>query len=134
MKHHAVDILEETHMTQLVQLVMADGLNRHLLFDEVDISLGSADGCHTGTREAYLGCGTELEDHIRVSFLLAGHEDLNQVILLVLIEVMDAISVVPVDTEVLCCRFQSGETEHGLIGIGDTLRVGILRHTPDSFD
>lgn len=31
MQHHAVDIFEESYVTQLVQLVMTDGLDGHLL-------------------------------------------------------------------------------------------------------
>ena len=39
--YHAVDILEETHVAELVQLVMADSLNLQLLLDIIQVCLGS---------------------------------------------------------------------------------------------
>ena len=47
---------------------------------------------------------------------------------------MDTICIIPVNTEIFCCRFQSCKTTYRFVGIGDTLRVGIFRHTPDTFD
>ena len=41
MQHHAVDIFEESYVTQLVQLVMTDGLDGHLLFNISYAFLGS---------------------------------------------------------------------------------------------
>ena len=94
---------------------LTDGLDGHLLFDEINILLGCADRSHTGARKAYLGCGTEFEYHIRVSFLLAGHKDLDEVVLLICIEVMDTVSIIPVDTEIFCSRFQSCKAKHRLV-------------------
>ena len=47
---------------------------------------------------------------------------------------MYIIGIVPIDTEILCCRLQSCKSAHCLIGIGNSLRIGVLGHTPDSLD
>ena len=39
--YHAVDIFEESYVTQLVQLVMTDGLDGHLLLNICNICFGS---------------------------------------------------------------------------------------------
>ena len=44
MLHHAVDSSEESHMTQLIYLVMADGLDPQLLLDIHQVVLGGGDG------------------------------------------------------------------------------------------
>ena len=47
---------------------------------------------------------------------------------------MDSVCVIPEDAEVLCRRFQSCKAVDGFIGIGDALRIGILRNAPDPLD
>ena len=61
-------------------------------------------------------------------------QNLNQIILLMFIKVMHAIGIVPVDAEVSGCRLQAGKTAYRLIGIAIALRIGVLRHTPDSLN
>ena len=85
MQHHAVDIFEESYVTQLVQLVMTDGLDGHLLFNICNICFGSTDCSYTGTREAYFGCRAEFVNHVRITFFFTFHQDLNQVVLFILI-------------------------------------------------
>lgn len=53
MLYHAMDITKVTDMTQLVYLIMADGLEFQLLLNILPGLLrGGCDGCNTGTREA----------------------------------------------------------------------------------
>ena len=85
MQHHAVDIFEESYVTQLVQLVVTDRLDGHLLFDVCNVCFGSTDRSYTGTREAYFGCRTEFVNHIRITFFFTFHQDLNQVVLFIFI-------------------------------------------------
>ena len=47
---------------------------------------------------------------------------------------MDAVSVIPENTEIFRCRFQSGKAFYSLLRVGDTLRIGIFRHTPHTLD
>ena len=47
---------------------------------------------------------------------------------------MYAVRVIPEDTKILCCRLQVCEAAYGFIRVGDALRIGVLRHTPNAFD
>ena len=85
MQHHAVDIFEESYVTQLVQLVMTDRLNGHLLFDVCNVCFGSTDRSHTRTWKTYFGCRTEFVNHVRITFFFTFHQDFNQIILFIII-------------------------------------------------
>ena len=130
--HHSVNVLEETHVTKLVQLIVSDRLDAHLLADVLQVCRGRRDRRHAGTWEAYLGGGAEFKYHIRVALFFTFHQDLDQVILLVVIQMVDAVCVIPVNTEILRRRLQACKTAHRLVRVGDTLRVGIFRHAPDA--
>ena len=65
----SVDVLEEAYVTQLIELVMTDGLDGHLLLDIFDIVLGCGNAGDTRARKADLGCGAEFKYHIRVACL-----------------------------------------------------------------
>ena len=52
MLYHAMDITKVTDMTELVYLIMADGLEFQLLLNILQVVAGGCDGCNTGTREA----------------------------------------------------------------------------------
>ena len=66
---HAIHILKEAYVTQLIELVMTDGLDGHLLLDIFDIVLGCGNAGDTRARKADLGCGAEFKYHIRVACL-----------------------------------------------------------------
>ena len=128
----SVDILEETNVTELVQLVVSDGLYSHVFAEVIQVRLGCSNCCDTGTREAYLGGRSKFINNVRISCFRTLIKDLKKEILIVIIEMVDAVSVIPVNTEVRCCRFQMCETFNGFFGISVTLRVGVFRNTPDS--
>ena len=130
----AVQILEETYVAQLVYLVVADGLHGQLLADILQVIRGSRDTGYAGTREADLGGRAEFIHDIRISGLLTLSQNLNQEILIVVIKMMHAVSVVPVDAEVFRGGFEPRETAHRLVRVSDSLGIGILRHAPDTFD
>ena len=132
--HYAVQILEEFYMAQLIQFIMADDLEVHVLLCLFEVCLRRNESCNSGSRIAYFRGGYELIDHIRISGFLALLDDVQQVILSVIIQVMDDIRVIPENTEIFCCRFQVCESSDGLIGVGVALRVGVFRYTPDSLD
>ena len=54
-------------------------------------------------------------------------------ILLPVIKVMDGISIIPVDSEILGRRPKPGKPTHRIIRIRDPLRVRILGHAPHPF-
>ena len=68
-----------------------------------------------------------------MAFFLTFHQNFNQVVLFIFIEMVDSVSIIPVDSEILCCRVQLCETVYRLVGIGDSLWVGVFRYTPDPF-
>ena len=47
---------------------------------------------------------------------------------------VNAVCIVPEDTEIFGCRLQRCKTADGFVRISVALRVGIFRHTPDTFD
>ena len=57
-----------------------------------------------GAGETDLGCGSKLVSQIRIARSLALSQDLNEMILIVVIKMMDGVSVIPVNTEILGCR------------------------------
>ena len=127
-------ILEESYVTKLIQLVMSDCLNLHIVAEIIQICLGSCNSCDTGAWEAYLGSGCEFVNKIRISGFHTLTENLNKEILIVVIKMVDAVCIIPVNTEIRCSRFQSCKTLYSFSGIGIALRVGIFRYAPDSFD
>ena len=132
--HHAVDVLEEAYMPQLIHLVVADGLVLHLPLDVIHV-VGAGGQCgDTGAREGDLRGGSELVNHIRIAGPLALCQNLDEVILVLVIQVMDAVSIVPVNTEVLGCRLQAGKAAHRLVAVAIALGVGVLGNTPDALD
>lgn len=116
--HHAVQVLEEFYMAQLIQFIMTDDLEVHVLLCLFDVCLRRNESCNSGSRIAYFRGGYELIDHIRISGFLALLDDVQQVILSVIIQVMDDICIIPENTEVFGCRFQVCKSSDGLIGVG----------------
>ena len=129
-----VNITEEADMTQLVDLVMTDGLMSQVGQEVIHIVRAGRNRRDTAAREGDLGSRRELIYQIRVSCPLAFCQNLNQIILTVIIEMVHAVGIVPEDTEIICGRLQTGEPAYGLIRIGDALRVGVLRYAPDTLD
>ena len=87
--HHAVQVLEEFYMAQLIQFIMTDDLEVHVLLCLFEVCLRRNESCNSGSRIAYFRSGYELIDHIRISGFLALLDDVQQVILSVIIQVMD---------------------------------------------
>ena len=76
----SIKVLEEAHMTELVDLIMADKLYVHLFLHIFDIRLGCSDRGDSGSRECDLRCGTDLIYHIRISGLRALRKDIKDMI------------------------------------------------------
>ena len=129
----SVDIFEETNVTKLVQFVVSDGLYSHVFAEVIQVRLGCSNCCDTGTREAYLGGRSKFINNVRISCFRTLIKDLKKEILIVIIKMMDAVSVIPVNTEVRCSRLQMRKTLNCFFGISVALRIGIFRNTPDSF-
>ena len=134
MLHHAVDVLEEADVPQLIHLVVADGLDLHLGPDVRQVVLRGRQGRDAGAGEADLGGGGELVGQVRISCPLALRQDLDQVILVVVVEVVDGVGIVPVDAEVRSGGLQAGEPADGLIGVGNALGIAVLGDAPDALD
>ena len=109
---NAIQILEESYMTKLIQFIMSDSLDSHIFTEIIQISLGCSYCCDTGTREADLGCRSKLINNIRISCFCTLFENFKKEILLLLIviEMMYTVSIIPVDTEIRCSRLQTGKT------------------------
>ena len=129
-------ILEEFYMTKLIQFIMSDRLYGNVFADIIQVCLRCCQSCDTRTREADLGCRCKFINHVRISGFCAFIQNFKKEILVffVIIKMMYTISIIPVNTEIRCCRFQICKTLNGLFGICVSLRVGIFRYTPDTFD
>ena len=129
-------ILEEFYMTKLIQFIMSDRLYGNVFADIIQVCLRCCQSCDTRTREADLGCRCKFINHVRISGFFAFIQNFKKEILVffVIIKMMYTVSIIPVNTEIRCCRFQICKTLNGLFGICVSLRVGIFRYTPDTFD
>ena len=85
MGSHTADIFKKPYMTKLVQFIMTDRLDRHLLFNKFQIFSGSRKGCHTGTREGYFGCGNKFICQIRITGFFTFFKNFQNIILILLI-------------------------------------------------
>ena len=130
----SVKILEKSYVTELVQFIMTDGLNLHIFAEIIQVCLGSCNGSDSRSWEAYLGSGCKFINKIRVTSFCTLTKNFNQEILIIIIEMMNAVCIIPVNTEIRCCRFQSCKTLYGFFGVSVTLWVGVFRNTPDSLD
>ena len=101
-----VQVLEETYMTQLVDLIMADDLYGHRFLYPVQIVLGCGDTADTCSCKTDLGGGSKFKNHVLFSVCLAHGKHLRQMILLLflIIQMMYTVGIVPVNTEIFCCR------------------------------
>lgn len=61
---HTVDVVQEQHMAQLIQLIRADGGRERVLLEIADIVIARGEAGHTGTRERNLGRRGKNEDLI----------------------------------------------------------------------
>ena len=112
---NACKILKESYMTELIQLVMADGLDLHIFAEIVQVCFGRSHCRDTGTRETDLGSGSKFIYHIRIASLSALVQYLEKEILILVIKMMNTVSVVPVNTEIRSRRLQMRETLHRLL-------------------
>ena len=131
---HSVDVLEESHMAQLIQLVMADRLIEHVFLGLRQVCLGSSQRRDTGTGEAYLGSGDKFINHIRISCFLTFRQKFQDHILIIVIQMVNGVSVIPENTEVFGSRFQMGKSSDCLVGERNTGGILIFWYAPDSLD
>ena len=113
---------------------MSDRLVLELLHDILQVVGRRRKRGDPAARESDLGRGGELVDQIRIAGSLAGHEDLDQMILPVIVQMMNAVGIVPEDTEVRRSRLEFREAADRLIRVGIAGRVAVLGHAPDSLD
>ena len=130
----AVGVLQETHVPQLVDLVVADGAHAHALLDFGDVFRAGGQGRNAGAGKRHFGGGGELEVAVRVAGLAACRADVEHLVLFggVVVQVVHAVGVVPEDAEVLRRARHGGQVPHSLVGVGGAVGVGVLRHAPDA--
>ena len=67
MSFHAINVLEIPDVAEHIQLVVADGLNRHAGFDIRNVAGAARHGGHAGAGEADFGGGGEHHDNVLVA-------------------------------------------------------------------
>ena len=115
MDHQSVNVAKIAHVAQLVHLIVADRLDPQLGNDILKVVGRRRQRRDAASGESNLGSGGELVDQVRITRSLALHEDLDQVILLVLIQVMHAVSVIPENSEIVSRGLKPCESPDGLI-------------------
>ena len=126
-------VLEITHVTELVDLVIADGLvGQQALVVLLIVPAGGHDG-HACTGEGDLRCGGEFIDHIGVALLPAEGQNVTEGDKFA-VDLVDAVGVVPHEGKVRRGGTESGDSIHHGIAVDDALRVGILGDAPHTLD
>ena len=120
-------------MAQLVDLVVGDHLHTENAGEVADIGLAGSHAGNAAAGEGDLGGGRKLIDHVRPSRLVAQGQDVRERDV-VAFKLMDAIGVVPDDGKIRGGRLQMGKAADGLVGINDTVGVGIFGNRPDELD
>ena len=130
----AICVLQELDVAQLVDLVVTDGLHAHACLDVRDILRACCHSRDASARKRDLGSRTELEVAIWVSSFNTSIGDIEQLILIshIVIEVMNGVSIIPEDAEIVRCGGHGCQLAHDLIAIRNTAWIGILRHAPDA--
>ena len=82
---HTYNAAEKAHMTKLVNLVVSNGLHRHMFPEIIQVSLRSSYRRNTGTREADFGCGNKFVNHIRISCFFTFIQKFQKEVLFVVI-------------------------------------------------
>ena len=126
-------VLQEPHMAQLVDLIVGDHLHTENAGEIADIGLAGSHAGNAAAGKGDLGGGRELVDHIRPSRLVAQGKDVRERDVVAL-EFVDAIGVVPDDGKVRGSGLQVGKAADGLVGINDTVGVGIFGNRPYELD
>ena len=120
-------------MTQLVDLVIADGLRTEQTGEVFQVRLGRRHDGHARTGEGDLGRRSKFIDHVGVPGLAAQREHVTEGNELA-VDLVQAVSVVPHQGKVRRGGAQGGQPVDDGVGIDDTLRVGVFRHAPDALD
>ena len=120
-------------MAQLIHFVIADDHGREPAADILQAFLTACQSRNTGARKGDLAGGGEHKHPVLIAKGLAflqqdrRFNDLAG-------EMMHNVCLVPENLEVRRGGFHGGETANGLVAVHKSVRVGILRHTPDSLD
>ena len=112
-------------------LIVTDGLDTHGFEDLFAVVLACGNHGDTRTREGDFGGRAEENRHILVSCFLAGVHDIEQLVGCIGY-VMDAICVIPHDGKVRSRRLQCCHAGDRLVGVDDTIGIGILGNTPNT--
>ena len=127
-------IAQKAHVAQLIELVVADDLRVHARLHVCDVRRACRHGRDARARERHLARGGELEAAIGVASFIARGADIKQLVLLLgcIVEVMNAVGVVPENAEIFGCARHGRQAAHHLIGIRHAAGVAVLRHAPDA--
>ena len=126
-------VLKKTHMAQLVDLVVGDHLHAENTGEIADIGLAGSHAGNAAAGKGDLGSGRELIDHIRPPRLVAQGEDVRERDIVAL-EFVDAIGVVPDDGKVRGGGLQVGKAADGLVGVNNSVGVGVFGNRPYELD
>ena len=121
-------------MTELVNLVVANGLHRHDRLDllEVVLRCRKNGNARAGIRDLRGRC--KIENHVLAAGLAALLENIQQLVAALLIELVHNVSVVPENAEIGGCGGQGRQTTNSVIRIGHAVGIGILGVAPDALD
>ena len=126
-------VLKKTHMAQLVDLVVGDHLHAENTGEVADIGLAGSHAGKAAAAEGDLGGGRKLIDHVRPPRLVAQGQDVRERDVVAL-EFVDAIGVVPDDGKVRGSGLQVGKAADGLVGVNNSVGVGVFGNRPYELD
>ena len=116
-------------MPQLIELIRANGLGGDPALQVFDVPLAGSQSGHACPGERDLGGRGEKQHLVFCPMLEAFRVQVQQRVGGIC-QIVDAVSIVPHDAEILGSGLQSCKAPDSFIGIGDAGGVGILGHTP----
>ena len=128
---HTNDIPKETNVAQLVYFIVTNGLVGKLFLNIFHIVMGSGNGGNARAGETDFRGGSKFIHHIGIACFFAFIQNFNKFILNIIIQMMNAVSVIPENSKIFGGGFEPSKTANHFIRIGVTGGVGIFGNTPN---
>ena len=110
-------------MSELIQLIRADGLHADNRLDKGKISLGSGKNRHAGTGEGNLGGRSKIENPVNCALFFRFRKNVAQLFLDPVVKMVDCIGIVPENPEIGCGGFHRCQADYRFVRIRNTVRV-----------
>ena len=126
--------LEVLDVTDLVDLIKADGLNSEHRLDLLEVSLSRREYCNSRTGERDLRGGRKVENSVLRTVLETLGENIYQLVSALGVKLVDCVRVIPENSEIGCRDLHLCKTVYRLGRVGISVGIGIFRTTPHTLN